>query len=187
MKDPGFGETSIAFSSPQYAGRIGRSGIPVRWAVLLGALTILLTAAAAYAVEASSGPNVLPPKLEKRYQHITEHLRCPVCQNETIAVSQSVISKDLRRIVRQKLLAGESDVQIRHYMISRYGLFAVYNPPIGWNTGLLWFGPAILFLIAVLIGILALRHRRRMLAARDSASAREWRGRPDKTRARDPG
>ncbi|MGH8273205.1 MAG: cytochrome c-type biogenesis protein [Gammaproteobacteria bacterium] len=123
----------------------------------------LLWVTAAFAATAPSGPNVLPPKLEQRYQEITSKLRCPVCQNESIAVSDSVVSKDLRNIVRKRLLAGESDQQIRDYMISRYGLFAVYNPPVARGTLLLWFGPVILFLIAAAVAVFSLRRRRRLL------------------------
>jgi cytochrome c-type biogenesis protein CcmH len=125
-------------------------------------LIALLFSMMAFAVPATapSGPNTLPPKLEMRYQKLTAGLRCPVCQNETIAVSDSVVAKDLRRIVREKLLAGESDRQIRQYMISRYGLFAVYDPPIALSTWALWFGPVVLLLIAALVAVFAVRRRR---------------------------
>lgn len=134
-------------------------------AVTLGMLAaLLLPLSWAMAGEpAASGPDVLPPRLEARYQHLTSELRCPVCQNEPIATSQTAISKALRDIVRQKLLAGESNRQIKQYMISRYGLFAIYKPPLEGGTFLLWFGPLILFAIAAAIAVLAIRRRRRAL------------------------
>ena len=111
----------------------------------------------------AQGPDVLPPRLQARYQALTEDLRCPVCQNEPIATSQAQIAGALRKIVRQKLLAGESNRQIKQYMISRYGLFAVYKPPLERSTVLLWFGPFILLLIGIIVAALAIRRRRHSL------------------------
>jgi cytochrome c-type biogenesis protein CcmH len=123
--------------------------------------------AAATAAPAPQGPDVLPPRLEARYQAITSELRCPVCQNETIAVSDSIVSADLRRVVRQKLIAGVSDAEIRQYMIARYGLFAVYKPPVVHGTWALWFGPAALLLIAAGVAGVTIQRRRRLLVGRD--------------------
>ncbi len=127
--------------------------------VLIGVTWPVLAAATP-----ETGPDVLPPRLEARYQALTEILRCPVCQNEPIATSQAQIAGALRKIVRQKLLAGESDQQIKQYMISRYGLFAVYKPPLERSTMLLWFGPFILLLIGIIVAALAIRRRRHTLA-----------------------
>jgi cytochrome c-type biogenesis protein CcmH len=127
----------------------------------IGLIAATLPVLAATAPE--KGPNVLPPRLEARYQALTEDLRCPVCQNEPIATSQAQIAGALRKIVRQKLLAGESNQQIKQYMISRYGLFAVYKPPLERSTFLLWFGPFILLLIGIIVAALAIRRRRHSL------------------------
>lgn len=142
---------------------------PLRWmtgfacAVVVG--TLCVAAGAKAASPAPQGPGALPPRLELRYQHLTSTLRCPVCQNEPIATSDAKIAGDLRRIVRRKLLAGESNAQIRHYMVSRYGLFAIYKPPVQGSTLLLWFGPALLLLIALIVSGLAIRKRRRTLSS----------------------
>ena len=131
-------------------------------AILILVLTVAaLPALAATAPEA--GPNLLPPRLEARYQALTSQLRCPVCQNEPIATSQTQIAGALRKIVRQKLLAGETNHQIKQYMISRYGLFAVYKPPLERGTMLLWFGPFILLLLGIIVAALAIRRRRHSL------------------------
>lgn len=132
-------------------------------ALLLGMFCVASGARAAS--PAPQGPGALPPRLELRYQHLTSTLRCPVCQNEPIATSDAKIAGDLRRIVRKKLLAGESNAQIRHYMVSRYGLFAIYKPPVQGSTLLLWFGPALLLLIALLVSGLAIRKRLRTLSS----------------------
>ncbi|MDN5873847.1 MAG: cytochrome c-type biogenesis protein CcmH [Sinobacteraceae bacterium] len=134
-------------------------------------MMLLSLTVAALAASASSDTNTLPPKLQARYQQITGELRCPICQNESIAVSQSKIAADLRRIVREKLRAGASDQQIRDYMISRYGLFAVYDPPLTMGTWLLWFGPLILLAIAAAVVFVALRRRQRLLATMEKGQA----------------
>lgn len=134
---------------------------------LLGLLVVAASAAAGTGT-APTGPGVLPPRLEARYQHLTSELRCPVCQNEPIATSESQIAAALRDIVRKRLLAGETDRQIKEYMISRYGLFAVYKPPVERATFLLWFGPLILFIAAALVAGRALRRRQRLLAHGDA-------------------
>ena len=131
---------------------------------ILGIALIGATVPVLAATAPETGPNVLPPRLEARYQALTEDLRCPVCQNEPIATSQAQIAGALRKIVRQKLLAGESNQQIKQYMISRYGLFATYKPPLERSTMLLWFGPFILLLIGIIVAALAIRRRRHTLA-----------------------
>ena len=134
-----------------------------RACLLLLALAVASAAVAAPAGKAVSGPDVLPPRLEARYQALTSELRCPVCQNEPIATSQAQIAGALRDIVRKRLLAGESNQQIKQYMISRYGLFAVYKPPLEAGTWLLWFGPFILLAIGIVVAVMAIRRRRRSL------------------------
>ena len=132
-------------------------------ALLLGGFCLVSGAFAA--TPAPQGPGALPPRLELRYQHLTSTLRCPVCQNEPIATSDAKIAGDLRRIVRRKLVEGESNAQIRHYMVSRYGLFAIYKPPVQGSTLLLWFGPALLLLIALIVSGVAIRKRLRTLSS----------------------
>lgn len=79
--------------------------------------------------------------LDTRVAAITQELRCLVCQNQTIADSQSELAADLRRQVREMLAAGRSDAQVVQYMTARYGDFVVYRPPLTAATLLLWFGP----------------------------------------------
>jgi len=140
------------------------------FAVLVSVAAAPAWAAGAPTAASATGPKVLPARLESRYQALTEELRCPVCQNEPIATSQAQIAGALRDIVRQRLIAGQSNRQIKQYMISRYGLFAVYKPPLERGTFLLWFGPLILFLIALVVAGFAIRRRRQALA--DSGTMR---------------
>ncbi|HYW75197.1 MAG TPA: cytochrome c-type biogenesis protein [Gammaproteobacteria bacterium] len=132
--------------------------------VILGLALAAACLPALAATAPDNGPKLLPPRLEARYQALTSQLRCPVCQNEPIATSQTQIAGALRKIVRQKLLAGETNQQIKQYMISRYGLFAVYKPPLDRGTMLLWFGPFLLLLLGIIVAALAIRRRRHALS-----------------------
>lgn len=88
------------------------------------------------------------PALEARVQAIAQNLRCLVCQNETIAASQSALAQDLRQQVRGQLQRGDSEAQILAYMVARYGDFVLYRPPVKAQTWLLWLGPFVLLLWA---------------------------------------
>jgi cytochrome c-type biogenesis protein CcmH len=87
------------------------------------------------------------PALQARYEHITKELRCLVCQNESIADSNAALAGDLRREVREMLVAGQSDVAIFDFMTARYGEFVRYNPPLESKTLLIWGAPFILLLV----------------------------------------
>lgn len=81
------------------------------------------------------------PALEARARAIGSQLRCPVCQNESIDDSDADLAHDLRLLVRQRLLAGDSDEQVRQYMVARYGTYVLLKPPFNINTLFLWLGP----------------------------------------------
>lgn len=102
---------------------------------------------------------------EKEYRVIINQLRCPKCQNQTIADSDAELSEDLRFIVYQKLKRGESRQQIFSYFQKRYGDFILYNPPVSPQNYLLWFMPIVVFLI--IIAFLVLKVGRRKLVAED--------------------
>jgi cytochrome c-type biogenesis protein CcmH len=96
------------------------------------------------------------PKLEARARHIGEGLRCLVCQNETIDESDAPLAHDLRVILRQRLLAGDSDRQAVDYIVARYGHFVLMKPPVEAQTLLLWFGPFLVIIVgAVGLGLMA--------------------------------
>lgn len=84
------------------------------------------------------------------YQKLTEELRCPKCQNQNLADSDSQIAADLRKELYQQLLAGKSESDIISFMQERYGDFVLYKPRMQWNTLFLWFFPLALVLIVVL-------------------------------------
>ena len=89
--------------------------------------------------------------LEQRYQNLIRETRCLVCQNQTIADSNAPLASDLRRQIRQQLAEGASDADIVDYLVTRYGDFVLYRPPMKPTTWLLWSGPALLVLIGLLV------------------------------------
>lgn len=129
------------------------------WLVL--ALT-LATGAPAWAKEAPSAS--ADPALEKRMLAVASELRCLVCQNQTIADSNSGLAEDLRQQVREMLAKGMSERQITDYMTERYGDFVLYRPPFKASTALLWLGPFVLMAVALVSLIALLRRRQRMPA-----------------------
>ena len=92
---------------------------------------------------------------------LATQLRCLVCQNQTIADSHADLAVDLRQEIREMMLRGMSDAQIRHYMTERYGDFVLYKPPFKSSTWLLWLGPPLLLLLALAALFLTLRRRQR--------------------------
>lgn len=102
------------------------------------------------------------PILEARMLAIASELRCLVCQNQTIADSHAELAVDLRRQVREMLLAGKSEQEITDYMTARYGDFVLYRPPFKALTALLWIGPAAMVVIGLGTLFVVLRRRSRM-------------------------
>jgi cytochrome c-type biogenesis protein CcmH len=100
------------------------------------------------------------PELEQRYQQLSSELRCPKCQNQNIADSNSPISQDLRKLLYQQLEAGADDEEIRDYMVARYGEFVRYRPRFGGATAVLWLAPGLLLLAGIAIAVVTLRGRR---------------------------
>ena len=125
--------------------------------VLLTLLLLLVLATAAFAVEPSE--MLKDPVLEARARSISRELRCLVCQNQSIDESNADLAHDLRVIVRERLTAGDSDDQVKAYLVARYGDFVLLDPPFKAKTLLLWCGPALLLLLGA-GGIYALLRRR---------------------------
>ena len=105
------------------------------------------------------------PELEARYDHLTNTLRCLVCQNESLAASDAPLAKQLREKAYEMLNNGASDKQIVDYMVHRYGDFVLYTPPLMPTTYLLWIGPFALLVLGVVIMQVALRRNRKKQAS----------------------
>jgi len=94
-----------------------------------------------------------------RFNALTKELRCPKCQNQNLADSNSPIAADLRREVYELLQQGKADIEIVDFMVNRYGDFVLYRPRVSSLTYILWFGPALLLLFGVIIVVLIIRRR----------------------------
>lgn len=136
----------------------------MRIAVFLGAMLLAMQALAI-----DTGRAFEDPERQARYERLIKDLRCLVCQNQSIADSNATLAGDLRREVREMMIAGQSDDQIREFMTARYGDFVLYRPPVSPRTWLLWSAPVLLLLGG--LGIAAMVVMRRMRAARANPAA----------------
>ena len=114
------------------------------------------TAGSAWAVQPDE--MLSNPRLEARARAIGKELRCLVCQNESIDDSNADLAHDLRVLVRQRITAGDSDEQVKTYIVARYGNYVLLKPPFDAETYLLWLGPLVLLLCAA--GVVTIYYRR---------------------------
>ena len=130
-----------------------------RWllALSLGAVTL----AAQAVIETYEFSDV---NLERRYHSLSDELRCPKCQNQTIADSNAPIAKDLRFLLHEQLESGASDDEILSFMVARYGEFVRYRPGLDSNTALLWYGPLLLTFVTLAALAMHLRGRHKAIA-----------------------
>lgn len=124
---------------------------------LLLAVMLMCVMGLAHAID--SQPPFPDPELQSRYEALTHELRCLVCQDETVADSNAELAADFRRQIHDMVAAGKTDAEIKSYMVGRYGDFVLYKPPVQSNTALLWIGPFILLLIALVVVSLIVRRR----------------------------
>ncbi|WP_053144363.1 cytochrome c-type biogenesis protein [Erwinia billingiae] len=97
---------------------------------------------------------------EQQYRHLTESLRCPKCQNNSIADSNAMIASDMRLKVYELLQNGQTPDQVKQYMVARYGNFVTYEPPVMPSTLILWAGPALFVIIGAMVIVLRSKKRR---------------------------
>lgn len=126
--------------------------------VMLAAWLCVLPGARAVDIDAM--PNA---ELQKRYDDLTHELRCMQCQNQSIADSPVGLASDLRRDVREQLLAGKTDDEIRDTMVARYGNFILFRPPFNASSGWVWIAPFVLLLVGVIVTVRIVRQRSRMV------------------------
>ena len=117
-----------------------------------------LVGPAAHAVEPTE--RLADPALEARARALSQELRCLVCQNQSIDESNADLAHDLRVIVRRRLLAGDTDQQVLDYIVARYGVFPLLDPPFAPATCLLWLTPPALVLGAGIFLVVRARRRR---------------------------
>ena len=132
---------------------------------LLLALAVLSTLGLAAAPVTAVEPDEVldDPVLEARARDLSRILRCPVCQNESIDSSSADLARDLRILVRERLVAGDSDQQVLDFLVASYGDYILLQPPLKPRTYLLWFGPVLVLLLGLGV-VVRLRTRRRQAA-----------------------
>ncbi|HTO42431.1 MAG TPA: cytochrome c-type biogenesis protein [Rhizomicrobium sp.] len=115
------------------------------------------------AASAALAPGSLPdPAQETRARALQKELRCVVCQGESIDDSNAPIASDIRHLIRTRIVAGESNDQIKSYLVSRYGDFVLMAPPLKPTTWVLWFGPVAVLLGGAVVGsIVVIKARKR--------------------------
>jgi cytochrome c-type biogenesis protein CcmH len=134
------------------------------------ALLLALVALPALAVEPDE--MLKDPALEARARDIGRSLRCVVCQNQSIDDSNAVVAHDMRRAVRERLSAGDSDQKVYDFMVARYGDYVLLKPPFKAGTLVLWLGAPLVLLIAA-AGLLLAARRRRVAVASQPLSPEE--------------
>lgn len=128
------------------------------------AVAALVTGPPALAVEPDEV--LADPALEARARELSKVLRCVVCQNQAIDDSNADIARDMRLLVRERLVAGDTDSQTIDYMVARYGDYVLLRPPFQTNTLALWIGPPLLAVIGVVLGLLYFRSYQRERSVR---------------------
>ena len=126
----------------------------------LALIALLCDAGVTAALAVTPDEMLKDPALEARARHLSQELRCMVCQNQSIDDSEAPLAHDLRVLVRDRLTAGDSDRQVLDYLVARYGEFVLLKPPFALRTLLLWGLPP-LALIAGMVGLVAALRRRR--------------------------
>lgn len=110
----------------------------------------------------------------ERFQHLTRELRCMVCQDESLLASNADFAKQLRRQIFDMMQQGQSDKQIKAWLVARYSAFILYDPPLTASTIALWFGTPAIFLIGGGVVIVLLRRRTRPAHTITEDSGEDW-------------
>ena len=100
---------------------------------------------------------------ENRARIISKNIRCLVCQNQTIDDSNAELAQDIRKLIRNQITEGKTDREVQEFLVSRYGDFILMNPPMKFETALLWLAPLILISIGVLIIFFSFRNNSKNL------------------------
>ena len=99
------------------------------------------------------------PIYENRARDLSKGIRCLVCQNQSIDDSDSDLAKDLRKIIRKKIVQGETDNEITQYLVDKYGNFILMKPPLYQDTYILWISPLLLMLVGITIMYFTLKRK----------------------------
>ncbi|WP_412557463.1 cytochrome c-type biogenesis protein [Thalassospira sp. MIT1370] len=119
------------------------------------------------------------PVLEKRARDISQELRCLVCQNQSIDDSDAELARDLRVLVRERLIAGDTNEEAIDYIVARYGDYVLLNPPLKPETYILWASPAVLAILALLAVFAFYRRKQREASNATTSLSRDEQARLD--------
>jgi cytochrome c-type biogenesis protein CcmH len=135
----------------------------VNWLrAILAALTLGLLLVGPQTAHAVLPSEVLSdPALEARARALSAELRCMVCQNQSIDDSDAPLAADLRILVRERIVAGDTDAEVIDFLVARYGEFILLKPRVSWHTALLWAAPPVILVIAGLVAFAGYRKRRK--------------------------
>ncbi|CTQ50922.1 cytochrome c-type biogenesis protein [Jannaschia donghaensis] len=125
-------------------------------AALFAAFVML--ASPALAVE--PGEILADPVLEERARDLSKGLRCLVCRNESIDESSAELARELRVLVRERLVAGDTDAQVIDFLVARYGEYVLLNPTTGGSNMILWIAPLVLLLLGGTVAVVAITRQR---------------------------
>ena len=123
-------------------------------------LALLLLGVASTARAVNPDEMLKDPALETRAEQVGRELRCLVCQGESIEESNADLAHDLRRIVRERIAAGDSDHQAMDFLRARYGDFVLLNPPFKPSTWVLWLAPPVILALGGILAFAVLRRRK---------------------------
>lgn len=136
-----------------------------RLRVSLAVLVAVLLAPAALAIDITVLPN---EQMQTRYEALTHEIRCMQCMNNSIADSPVGLASDLRRDVKEMIIAGKTDDQIRAYMVERYGNVVLFTPPVTSSTAWVWLTPLAALVGGIVIAVVIIRRRTKLVATDDS-------------------
>jgi cytochrome c-type biogenesis protein CcmH len=132
---------------------------------LILAVLLLASVGVAAQIQVNQEPLVFDtPEQQERFNSLTVELRCLVCQNQNLADSDAPLAHDLRDEIYKMMITGQSDDEIKTFLVERYGDFVLYRPPVKGNTMILWLAPALLLLGGAAVVGLNVRKRNQLLA-----------------------
>lgn len=134
-------------------------------------LLILMLASPAYSVEPDE--ILSDPAMEERAREISKGLRCLVCRNENIDDSNAELARDLRLLVRERLVAGDNDQEVEDFVVDRYGEFVLLKPVFSLSNALLWFAGPLMLIIGAWVSVVFIRKRANAKPQTDALSDAE--------------
>jgi cytochrome c-type biogenesis protein CcmH len=159
----------------------------MRWIKTVFSTILIVAAMSQVSTMAVEPSEVLQDaQMEERARAISKQLRCLVCQNENIDSSSATLAKDLRVLVRERLVAGDSDEEVLAFVVARYGDFVLLKPPVQQNTLILWLAPLILLFAGVIMIGATMRRQSADLAELQVAHSIEPENQKAETPAHDP-